>query len=55
MVASEHSASDESQSESPNCSGFWEIDRAMSAQIQYHATALHYQFYNLIMEFWDGK
>lgn len=24
MVASEHSASDESQSESPNCSGFWE-------------------------------
>ncbi len=24
MVASEHSASDESQSESPNCRGFWE-------------------------------
>lgn len=39
MVASEHSASDESQSESPNCSGFWgknerDAHQETSAQIQ---------------------
>lgn len=35
MVASEHSASEESQSESPNCSGFWKKHKQMFGVLFY--------------------